>query len=68
LPDTVPLPGFFSYPPAASLHPIAAMDTTVMHDMSEIKEKNEIKGITVSVTATSTIATAGISFTRKTFR
>jgi hypothetical protein len=47
------------------------MVTTVMHDMSGIKEnreKIEIKGITVSVTARSTIATAVISFTRETFR
>jgi len=38
-----------------------------MHDTSEIKEKNEIKGITASATARSTIATAVISFTRETF-
>ena len=38
------------------------MVTAMMHDTSEINEKNEIKGITVSVTARSTIATAVISF------
>ena len=41
------------------------MVTAMMHDTSEINEKNEIKGIT-SVTARSTIATAVISFTRET--
>ena len=48
--------------------PIAAV-TTVMHDMSGIKENREKnKGITASVTAMSTIATAEISITRETFR